>query len=608
MNFKQEKTGSHANSDDNKKILSQSSEKKSIYNESGFTRLPQRYVIIDSSDTRTLTCLDAPDIAVHVEAGLTVSASSALKSPAGTIYLDGVAQCEPFMDHENQIYNFDHHEGCLRPFTLSTCEQVLLMILKGLDLRSREWSVFANEPDLDTILAIWLLLNHQRIQQKDSGRRQFLYALVRHEGIIDSHGLEMTEFSGLPAELLNKTKKVINYLRAEEIDLKKNEMWEEKDSLELTSMILHKIDRIIYRSDDFADFKEIRELARVDLGNSRIAVIVEADHGIYELEPYLNKIYGEKLGVAALKTGEGKYTLRRMNPFMPGTLDIVYPILNYIDPAVGYRPNSPQWGGSGDIGGSPRGIATKLNDDEIAQACHDAFQHPSTPKYLTHFFYSLMAVCTIIGVATITDLYLSSSPWLINLGAPDLISKTYFSFFVAMVLFTATGIFLIFGMRLRRFGIGIPHGKIWWVFLPVIILTAMAKGVYFPNSSFHFLNLYERVIYLFITIPLATELLFRGLAHGILLKGTSVQNYNSRWFFSYPVIVSAILYAAFITGILFLPEIVKGTYQAQSMAETAFAAFSFGLVNGVVRERSHSILPAIVFHLMALLAIALFLT
>jgi hypothetical protein len=299
MNFKQEKIGSHAKSDDNKEILSLSSEKKSMYKESGISRLPQRYVIKNSSDTRILTCLDAPDIAVQVEAGLTVSASAALKSPAGTMYLDGVAQSEPFMDHEKQIYNFDHHEGCLRPFTLSTCEQVLLMILKGLDLRSREWSVFANEPDLDTILAIWLLLNHQRIQQKDSGRRQFLYALVRHEGTIDSHGLEMTEFSGLPTELLKKTKKVIDYLRAEEIDLKKKAIWEEKDSLELTAMILHKIDRIIYRSNDFADFKEISELARVDLGTGQIAVVVEADQGIYELEPYLQKVYGEKLGLAS---------------------------------------------------------------------------------------------------------------------------------------------------------------------------------------------------------------------------------------------------------------------------------------------------------------------
>jgi len=31
------------------------------------------------------------------------------------------------------------------------------------------------------------------------------------------------------------------------------------------------------------------------------------------------------------------------------------------------------------------------------------------------------------------------------------------------------------------------------------------------------------------------------------------------------------------------------------MAETAFAAYAFGLANGIVRERSHSIFPAIVF-------------
>ena len=603
MNFKQEKTDSHPKSDAKKKIRRLATENKLMNTESGIPRLPQRYVIKESSDTRILTCLDAPNIAVQVEAGLTVSASAALKSPAGTIYLDGVARSEPFMDHEKQIYNFDHHEGCLRAFTLATCEQVLLMILKGLDLRSQEWSVFANEPDLDTIMAIWLLLNHHRIQQKDFGRRQFLYALVRHEGIIDSHGLELTEFSGLPAELLLKTKKVIDYLRAKEIDLKKNAIWEEKDSLEITAMILHKIDRIIYRSTDFAGFKEIKELARIDLGMSRIAVIVEADQGIYELEPYLYKIYGEKLGLAALKTGDGKYTLRRLNPFMPGDLDIVYPILNYFDPAVGYRKNSPRWGGSGDIGGSPRGVATKLSDDEIAQACRDAFQHPSKPAYWTYFFYSLVAVCSIIGVAALSNFYLSSSPWFRNLVASELISKTNFSFFVAMILFTSTGIFLISGTHLSRYGIGIPRGKIWLVFLPLIILAAMAKGVYLPKSVFHFLNLNETVIYVFITIPLATELLFRGLVHGILVKGTTVQSYNSRWFFFYPAITSAILYATFITGLLFLPEIFKGTLQSQSMAETAFAAFVFGLINGIVRERSHSILPAIGFHVIAFLVI-----
>jgi membrane protease YdiL (CAAX protease family) len=136
----------------------------------------------------------------------------------------------------------------------------------------------------------------------------------------------------------------------------------------------------------------------------------------------------------------------------------------------------------------------------------------------------------------------------------------------------------------------------------------MAKGVYFPDYVFRALNLNESIIFLIITTPLATELLFRGLAHGILVRGTTVQNYNNRWFFSYPVIISAILYASFITGLLILPEVSKGTFHAQSTAETAFAAFAFGLVNGVVRERSHSIFPAIVFHIIAVMAIAMFLT
>ena len=429
-------------------------------------------------------------------------------------------------------------------------------------------------------------------------------ALVRHEGIIDSHGLELTEFSGLPSELLKKTKKVIDYLRAEEVDLKKKGIWEKKDPLELTAMILHKIDRIIYRSNDFADFKELKELARVDLGAGRIAVIIEADQGIYELEPYLNKVYGEKLGLAALKTGEGKYTLRRLDPFMPGDLSSVYPILNYIDPAVRSQTNSYQWGGSGDIGGSPRGISTKLSDDEIAQACRDAFQSPGKNEYLIHFFYSVVTVCAIIGIAAMSNFHLSSSFWLSNLATASLISKTYFCFFVTTILFTATGFFMISGTRLSRFGMGLPRGKGWWIFLPGIILTAMAGGVYFPESVFGYLNFGEIVIYVFIAIPVASELMFRGLAHGILAKGISVQSYSGRRIFSYPVITSAILYSVFITSLLFIPEIFKGIFQVPSMAVTVFAAFVFGLVNGAVREQSHSILPAIFFHTIALVIIA----
>ena len=79
MNFKQEKTSSHATADENNEIDSISSEKRSVNKENVISRLPQRYVIKGSGGTRILTCLEAPDIVVKVEAGLTVSAAAARK-------------------------------------------------------------------------------------------------------------------------------------------------------------------------------------------------------------------------------------------------------------------------------------------------------------------------------------------------------------------------------------------------------------------------------------------------------------------------------------------------------------------------------------------------
>ena len=61
--------------------------------------LPQRYVVKEIRGKKVLTCLEAPNLTVVIQRGLTVSAATARKSPQGTIFLDGVAQSEPFMDH-----------------------------------------------------------------------------------------------------------------------------------------------------------------------------------------------------------------------------------------------------------------------------------------------------------------------------------------------------------------------------------------------------------------------------------------------------------------------------------------------------------------------------
>jgi hypothetical protein len=574
---------------------------------SSIRNLPERYVIREHDGKRILFCLEAPNIKVQVEPGLTVSSSAVRKSPPGTIYLDGVAQAEPFMDLEKQIYNFDHHEGCVRPFTLSTCEQVLVMILKGMDLRGRDWRVFATEPDLDTILAIWLILNHVRVQQKEFTGLNRLCALVRLEGIIDSHGLEMTSFSGFPPKSLAKTKKMIDYLRAEEVDLKSKGIWKENALLEYAALILHKVDRIIYKSGELEDIKDVRELARVLFGHNRIAAVVETQLGIYELESYLSRLYGESLGLVILKNEEGTYTLRRWDPFMPGDLNAVYKILNFIDPAVRGRAEGNKWGGSADIGGSPRGDGgTKLTPLQIAKACRDAFQKPSPGANVIRFIHALAITGVIIGLSTVCASLPFFSSWFGSTHPGDFFAKPYFAFFAAACFFTLAGLGVYAHRRPWQFGFARPSGRSWWILLPFVFFSVMAIGLFFPFKGTILHSSPETIAYFIIAIPLSSELLFRSLVHGILLNPYDVRSYDRRWFFSFPSVASASLYAVCMVCILLYPGYLQNGFQAKATAQCLLAALVVGLSTAWVRERSQSVFPAILFHALGMAAVVFY--
>jgi hypothetical protein len=484
----------------------------------------------------------------------------------------------------------------VRPFTLSTCEQVLVMILKGMDLRGPNWRVHANEPDLDTVLAIWLILNHVRVQQKDFGGLARLCALVRLEGLIDAHGLEMTALSGFPPKPLSKTKKMIDHLRSEEMDLKSKGLWRDNDFLQYTALILHKVDRIIYKSEELDDLKDVQELARIEIGRNRIAVAVETRLGIYELEPYLNRMYGESLGVVFLKKDNGMYTIRNLDPFMPGDLNAVYKILNFTDPAVRGRAGGDQWGGSADIGGSPREGGTKLTPQEIVKACRAAFQKPGSGRNLIRFIHSLMIACVIIGVAAIGQFYLPSQAWLSGPATRRLFAETDFILFAGLLLLSAMGLAILAHRRPWQFGIAAPTGKSWWFVFPLVFFSVLGIGSYFPYKGMGLGGTFEKIIYLMITIPLASEILFRSLIHGIMVSANNIQRSSGRWFFSFPSFAAAAVYAVFLASLLLLPDILLSGLKAAAWVECLLAGFVLGLANGFVRDRSQSVFPAILFH------------
>jgi hypothetical protein len=558
--------------------------------------LPERYTIKGEGDERVLICLEAPNLNVHVEAGLSVTGSVARKSPGGTIFLDGVAQCEPFMDHERQVYNFDHHEGCVRAFTLATCEQALVMYMKGLDLQGREWNIFANDPDLDTILSIWILLNHARIGKQANTQRRILFALVRYEGVIDALGLELKDLSALPQELVHKIQRVIDHLRSDEISLKKEGRWGRTDYLAYAASILHKIDQIFYKPSDFTDFKGVEELARIELSGQRIAAVVEADMGIYEIEPHLNKIYGSLLGIVFLKTGPSSYTVRQMDLFMPITLDDIYDRLNFADPAVKCRTRNNKWGGSADIGGSPRETGTKLSPAEISVASKEAVNRSRLGQQAYRFGMTALLVALIIMVAQVLKVYWNPVQWL---GKADLhmIWILPDTGFVLTVLVGGTiSLLCIAYCRPWQYGWIRSVGAKWWFFFPLVLLAGSAGGVWSPSRLINEQDWLPVVAVGWIGVPLISELLFRSLAHGLLTQGARIQRNDTRMFISWPNAGSTLLYVGFICFLMFIEGGPIAGWQGVS---SLFAAAVLGLSQGMVRERSQSIYPVLFFHAVA---------
>ena len=99
--------------------------------------------------------------------------------PARTIALDGYVQ-GPAIDVATQRYSFDHHAGCVRHATLSTCEMVLDALRVGLDPAGLELRI--NDLDPDSLLSVWLLLspNHSRSER--------VATAVRAAGRLDALG------------------------------------------------------------------------------------------------------------------------------------------------------------------------------------------------------------------------------------------------------------------------------------------------------------------------------------------------------------------------------------------------------------------------------------
>lgn len=567
--------------------------------------LPLRYVIKENGDGRYLSGTEASNIAVRLEPGLAVSASAARKYPRGTIFLDGAAQAEPFLDSAKGIFNLDHHEGCVRAFTLATCEQAMVLILKGLDLDDERWTVWLNDPDLDAVLAVWLLLNHRRLAGDDATLREKIMPVVRLQGVIDAHGFELKGLTGFPPGLQERTLETIDALRAGELALKAEGAWGSTDLLEHTRATLQVIDEAVYTPGDFEGRSQLEELGRVRISPHRLAIACRSEAGIYEVEEQLREIHGDRLGLVVLQKDAATYTLRQVDPFLPAGLDRLYERLNLLDQAVA---DGQRWGGSGDIGGSPRGPGTALGLDEILDVCRWVYRPPSAGRRLGAVLGAVTAAVVALALAAAAgDGGVFAVPGLLLADGGQ--GRPWSALTLALLGIAATAI----GRR-RRPGY---YGWRWprsWGFLALVPLTGLAVaagGGWVPPAWLEGAVGGWSPLELGVVLAgvLGIELLVHGAAHGILVTAFPVMLTSGRRFVSVPNGATAVMYAAAVLACLapppwLLPLAGRGT----TLSIWVPGALIMGLICGSVRERWGSVWAPVALHAVsALIVIGAFL-
>jgi hypothetical protein len=326
---------------------------------------PGRYLIATADDRSWVQSPSAPNIRLHVDPTRTIEAGDRKRYPHQSIFLDGACAGPPFLDNETRQYSFDHHEGCVRAFMVATCEQAAIMVHEGLPLDQGEWHLYVNQPDVDALLAAWLLINHADLLRDDRRLLRHVMPFVRLESVIDTHGLDGEVLAALPARVSATWRTHLEALVAEERSARRGGAWTGGDPREFARAQLERLDGILLPADFLDLVRAIGEVERVELEEGVGAVLCRSDLGIYEVERLLQERHGRRVGLIVLDLGGGHFTVRQSGAFLMRDLRHLYPVLNRRDPHVIRSGGSDRWGGSDQIGGSPRQAGSGLTGPEI---------------------------------------------------------------------------------------------------------------------------------------------------------------------------------------------------------------------------------------------------
>ena len=276
--------------------------------------------------------------------------------PDRHVALDGYVQ-GPAIDAARRRYSFDHHAGCIRHATLSTCEMTLDALRVGLD--PSDLTICINDLDCDTVLAVWLLLRPAASASRRAARA------ICAAGRRDALG------PAVPDGLFPSLRWALAPMRTRAGELRELSVQEWR---EILSACLNRLDGWLAagaprRSAQMRPPREVPSRFRM-LFDLKGWCMVESSGGAAFDALYAS---GVRAGIVARPLGDGtwEYTVGKASEFVDGfDVPAILAALRVAEATV--APGQAQarsWGGGTTIGGSPRnvdGSASRLQPEDVA--------------------------------------------------------------------------------------------------------------------------------------------------------------------------------------------------------------------------------------------------
>jgi hypothetical protein len=294
-------------------------------------------------------------IEIRIIPGKIVGRDDFIRShPPYSIALDGYVAGEPFLEQTaaGPYRNFNHHESVDRSCTSATCEQVRRAVILGLfDLYAGDdgprAEVFVNDCDQDVCLATWILLNAERAAEP------WVRTLAYIEDLLDmsAGGFPMPE----ERDLLGEVRWVFEPYTGRRSEIGRY------DAAGMRRIIDEVHGRIEQFLSGTGETLPLLGSYRA-LGGGDGWLLVEVDHQ-HARQKMVEAGVRAAVELYARMGDRYAYAIWRRSEYI---VDFpVLEILAALNRAEGVTDESVGWGGSENVGGSPRVIGSRLTPAQV---------------------------------------------------------------------------------------------------------------------------------------------------------------------------------------------------------------------------------------------------